>query len=205
VTKIIVKRVSLHGLLRGVIIKVDGKRCAKVGLNGLIEHELVPGIHSVHAQIDWMKSAPVTIDLKDGDTVSFVCRSTSRGPLLHKTAHMRTGQEPRGAKHSQSSPFGEDESPSGARSDSTADESATHEQAPEPAVGQPTDWAEILGVPPDASMGEIRAAYRQRISEYHPDRVATLGKELRELAERKSKDINTAYSLARHQNGGQAE
>ncbi len=42
-------------------------------------------------------------------------------------------------------------------------------------------------------MEEIRAAYLMRISEYHPDKVAALGKEIREVAERKSKEINVAY------------
>jgi len=56
-----------------------------------------------------------------------------------------------------------------------------------------THWATVLGVDPAAGMDEIRQAYRQRISEYHPDKVATLGVELRELAEKKAKEINRAY------------
>jgi len=58
-------------------------------------------------------------------------------------------------------------------------------------------WATILGVAADASAEEIRRAYQQRIAEYHPDKVAALGAELRELAERKSKEINLAYEDAR--------
>jgi DnaJ like chaperone protein len=57
-------------------------------------------------------------------------------------------------------------------------------------------WATILGVSPQAGMDEIRRAYQQRIAEYHPDKVARLGAELRELAERKSKEINLAYDEA---------
>lgn len=33
----------------------------------------------------------------------------------------------------------------------------------------------------------------KRVSEYHPDKVATLGEELRKLAEEKTKQINEAY------------
>src|SRR5689334_6764747 len=55
------------------------------------------------------------------------------------------------------------------------------------------NWAIVLGVDPAATMDEISQAYRQRISEYHPDKVATLGVELRELAEKKAKEINRAY------------
>src|SRR5689334_20216103 len=66
-----------------------------------------------------------------------------------------------------------------------------HEQQPEreaiPA------WHETLQVAPDASIDEIRRAYRSLMSQYHPDKVASLGPELRELCERKTKEINTAY------------
>lgn len=61
---------------------------------------------------------------------------------------------------------------------------------------QPTHWAAILGVGASASMDEIRQAYRRRMSEYHPDKVAGLGAELRELAEKKAKEINGAYDEA---------
>ena len=62
-------------------------------------------------------------------------------------------------------------------------------------------WTAVLGVSADASMDAIRRAYQQRIAEYHPDRVAALGAELRELAERKSKEINLAYDEARRARG----
>ncbi len=52
---------------------------------------------------------------------------------------------------------------------------------------------EILGVPPGASTAEIAAAYRSMAQRYHPDKVATMGPELRELAERKMSEINAAY------------
>lgn len=42
---------------------------------------------------------------------------------------------------------------------------------------------------------QLRAAYRQRISQYHPDKVSGLGPELREIAERKAKEINVAFDL----------
>ncbi len=51
----------------------------------------------------------------------------------------------------------------------------------------------ILGIQPGATIEEVKAAYRRRMQEYHPDKVASLGKELRDLAEEKSKEINKAY------------
>ena len=57
-------------------------------------------------------------------------------------------------------------------------------------------WHRVLGVDPNAPTEEIRQAYRRLISQYHPDKVASLGEELRTLAETKSKDITTAYREA---------
>ena len=54
-------------------------------------------------------------------------------------------------------------------------------------VGEPA-WHEVLGVPP--------AATREQISQYHPDKVARLGAEIRALAERKSAQLNGAYDQA---------
>jgi len=59
-----------------------------------------------------------------------------------------------------------------------------------------TNWFRILDVPDSSGKEEISIAYKQKIRQYHPDKVATLGPELRELAELKSKQINAAYSFA---------
>jgi DnaJ-class molecular chaperone len=52
---------------------------------------------------------------------------------------------------------------------------------------------EVLGVEPGATEDELHRAYQQKIREYHPDRVATMGPELRALAEARTKEINAAY------------
>ena len=58
-------------------------------------------------------------------------------------------------------------------------------------------YFEILGVGQGSSPEELRSAYRRCVSEYHPDKVASLGAELRELAEQKTKQINEAYRIIR--------
>lgn len=52
---------------------------------------------------------------------------------------------------------------------------------------------EILGVTPNASEAEITAAYRKMAQMYHPDKVAGLAPEFREIADRRMKEINAAY------------
>jgi DnaJ like chaperone protein len=55
------------------------------------------------------------------------------------------------------------------------------------------DAYEVLGVTRSASSDAIKAAYRTRMKEYHPDKVAHLGEELQNLALEKSRDIQRAY------------
>lgn len=57
-------------------------------------------------------------------------------------------------------------------------------------------WYEVLGVPMNADLERIQSAYRERIGKYHPDKVASLGEELQQLAQAKSKEINRAYHEA---------
>jgi preprotein translocase subunit Sec63 len=69
-------------------------------------------------------------------------------------------------------------------------------RAPRPraADGAPWDPHAILGVPHGATPDVVTRAYRDRLKEYHPDRVASLGADLQELAHRKTLDIQRAYS-----------
>ena len=71
---------------------------------------------------------------------------------------------------------------------------------PPPLTAMP--WYVVLDVDRGASRAEITAAYRNRISQYHPDKVARMGPEIRALAEKKSAEINTAYETAIKNIGG---
>jgi molecular chaperone DnaJ len=51
------------------------------------------------------------------------------------------------------------------------------------------DFYEVLGVPSDASQEDIKAVYRKKMLEYHPDRNPS------EEAQEKAKSINEAFSV----------
>jgi DnaJ like chaperone protein len=55
------------------------------------------------------------------------------------------------------------------------------------------DYYRILEIQPGATITEVKAAYKRQMQQYHPDKVASLGKELRDLAEAKTKEINWVY------------
>ena len=74
-------------------------------------------------------------------------------------------------------------------------------KTPSEGAPSPLGWSEVLGVTLTASNLEIQAAYRNQISLYHPDKVATLGHEIRALAERKAKEIDAAYTRAKLERG----
>ena len=58
---------------------------------------------------------------------------------------------------------------------------------------RPKDPYQILGVDRNATKQEIQAAYREKVKQYHPDRVSNLGEELQEMANRKFVEIKDAY------------
>jgi DnaJ like chaperone protein len=59
------------------------------------------------------------------------------------------------------------------------------------------DPYQILGIDSLASREEIQAAYKARMHEYHPDKVAHLGEELQKVAHRKAVEIQQAYEQLR--------
>lgn len=50
----------------------------------------------------------------------------------------------------------------------------------------------VLGISPDATDEEVKKAYRAMALKHHPDRVASLGEDVKKEAERKFQEINAA-------------
>src|SRR5262245_2628417 len=65
------------------------------------------------------------------------------------------------------------------------------------------EWADVLGVAPDASRDDVKRAYLQKIEEFEPGRLAALGPEMRKLAEERLQQINLAFDAAERRFTGQ--
>ncbi len=60
---------------------------------------------------------------------------------------------------------------------------------------------EVLEIEKSATDSEVKKAYRKMASKYHPDKVAHLGEELKNLAEEKFKSVNDAYQSVKKERG----
>ena len=61
------------------------------------------------------------------------------------------------------------------------------------------EMAKVLGLPKEdlEDFSKIKTTYRTTIAQYHPDKVSALGTEIRDVAEKKAKEINQAYEFFR--------
>jgi len=78
---------------------------------------------------------------------------------------------------------------------------ARPERPPPPVAPAADDPYALLGVDPRASNDELEQAYRRRMSEYHPDRVASAAKEIRDMADLRAREINQAYDRIKRERG----
>lgn len=70
-----------------------------------------------------------------------------------------------------------------------------------PALVEESDpWA-LLGIAPGTPLPEAKRAFRNLIARYHPDKVAHLAPEFRELAERKTREILDAWRQIEEEGG----
>jgi DnaJ-domain-containing protein 1 len=86
-------------------------------------------------------------------------------------------------------------------------ESAPTDEPTVTATPEDLEYYKLLGLQPAASLAEIKAAYRKRIKQCHPDKFVGRGAEFRQLAEERAKAINAAYDilLAKRENEAKAK
>ena len=92
---------------------------------------------------------------------------------------------------------------SGAANDKSGRDKAYSKYA-EPPKSVPADELnslKILGLTANATNAEIKAAYKKLMKLHHPDKTVGNGDKSKADAERKSADINGAYSLLRKRRG----
>lgn len=73
---------------------------------------------------------------------------------------------------------------------------------PHPPASPSPRWWEVLRLPQGASLREVTAAYRELITQNHPDKVAHLSERIRRVADDETRRINAAYEAARRALGG---
>ena len=62
-------------------------------------------------------------------------------------------------------------------------------------TGLRSDPYQVLGITQEATQVEIKAAYRETMSKYHPDKVAHLATEFQDLARTRALEINIAFEM----------
>lgn len=121
-----------------------------------------------------------------------VCRALLPPRSFAKQAHARI-KEYEAAKEAREQ--AEDNEMEGSRGDGGFEEkydSFENDESHEENCEEQEPWYEVLGVSPEANEGEIKTAYRERIKQYHPDRVSGLGEKLQLLAKAETQRLNTA-------------
>lgn len=66
------------------------------------------------------------------------------------------------------------------------------------------DPYEVLGVDRGEAFEEIRRRYKEKLLQYHPDRVLHLGREFQEIAEQKTKEITEAFQKILREREGES-
>jgi hypothetical protein len=74
------------------------------------------------------------------------------------------------------------------------EETGEPEKASDP---QEEIFGSVLGLVNPYDMDDVKSAYRTLIAQYHPDKVSRMGDEIRDVAERKAKEINESYDFFR--------
>lgn len=97
-------------------------------------------------------------------------------------------------RHGTLPPFFMKKHPGGNRPPRTGNKTSAKKQA------LPKSAHEILGVSPQASWDQIQTAYKNKIKQYHPDKLSHLGEDFSTLANEKFLEIQKAYDSLKPKN-----
>ena len=127
--------------------------------------------------------------IRHGDLPWFMFKRPGKkpsGPKRPQQPRKKTSQtsRPRGTKQSASK-----NSAGAKKTDSTRNQSNRNRNTQSP----PSPWR-ILGIEENASWAEIQSAYKEKIKQYHPDKLSHLGEEFSSLANEKFLEIQSAYT-----------
>jgi hypothetical protein len=75
------------------------------------------------------------------------------------------------------------------------------DSSPGSAPRESQDPYSVLGVNRGADLEEIRSQYKEKLLQYHPDRVQHLGREFHDMAEQRTKEITEAYQQILRERG----
>jgi hypothetical protein len=60
-------------VLRGYRVLIDGENVGLIRLGQVREFSVTPGMHSIRLKIDWCSSPELSVNIRAGDTIGFVC------------------------------------------------------------------------------------------------------------------------------------
>ncbi len=204
---------GFRDMLRAYRIIVDGREAGKIKRNSEVRIPVSAGRHTVQLKIDWCSSPELVVSVAMELSTILECgpnhesspfANTNSYIVLNVTDGGHAGTSSKSSRDEKDGRSFEGQKSGPYRGCDSTDSGQNEEREESIPSARPTRtaWHEILQIPPDSSMEDIHRAYRRRMSEYHPDKVAQLGQEIRQVAERKSKEINAAYEEAFRQRQG---
>lgn len=133
---------------------------------------------------------------KRDDFTGFAGSTHQRGANDQNGWFRRAEQEERREREEKERKAAQQRSEQDAAARRRAEEEAAARSARSDDNTKPKPWYQILEVSSTASHDDIKQAYKRKIRQYHPDKVAGLGPEFTAIAEAKAKEINEAYLKA---------